>query len=194
MSAVPAHLTADRSRGEHDERALVVRLRAGETSALDDILQRHWGPVMAYLVRLVGSRDAAEDVAQRTFCHLWERRASWHVSGSLAALIYRIARNFAISEHRRRGAEERSALVLAERMTAAPSPLELMEGEQLAAALSRAIDLLPERRREVFVLRCVHELSYREIGEVMGTSTQTVANQFSHALAALRRMLAPVLD
>jgi RNA polymerase sigma factor (sigma-70 family) len=48
---------------------------------------------------------------------------------------------------------------------------------------------LPRRRREVFLLRCVHELSYREIATIMDTSTQTVANQLSHALATLRRTL-----
>ncbi len=52
---------------------------------------------------------------------------------------------------------------------------------------------LPPRRREVFVLRCVHGLSYREIAGIMDTSTQTVANQLSHALATLRVSLGSAL-
>ena len=61
--------------------------------------------------------------------------------------------------------------------------------EELSASLERAIAALSPRRREVFLLRVVHDLSYKEIGAVMGTSTQTVANQLSHALAELRRRL-----
>jgi DNA-directed RNA polymerase specialized sigma24 family protein len=46
----------------------------------------------------------------------------------------------------------------------------------------------------VFLLRVVHGLSYKEIAEIMGTSSQTVANQLSHALATLRHDLGHLLD
>jgi RNA polymerase sigma-70 factor (ECF subfamily) len=62
--------------------------------------------------------------------------------------------------------------------------------DQLRAALERAIAELAPRRREVFLLRVVHDLSYKEIADVMGTSTQTVANQLSTALRELRSRLA----
>jgi RNA polymerase sigma-70 factor (ECF subfamily) len=191
---LPAPATPALESDERADRELVERLRRDDTAALNVLLRRYWGPLLHYLVRLIGSLDAAEDICQRTFCQLWERRREWKVTGSLGGLIYRIARNFAISEHRHHDSEVRAAEVLARWTPAAPTPLDVMESAQLREELSRAIDQLPARRREVFVLRCVHELSYKDIAEIMGTSTQTVANQLSHALATLRLTLAHRLD
>jgi RNA polymerase sigma-70 factor (ECF subfamily) len=187
--ATPALEAADRADSE-----LVERLRRDDIGALNVVLRRYWGPLLDYLVRLIGSRDAAEDICQRTFCQLWERRRDWRVTGSLGGLIYRIARNFAISEHRQHDTEARTVGVLAQWTSPAPTPLDVIESAQLREELSRAIDQLPTRRREVFVLRCVHELSYKDIAEIMGISTQTVANQLSYALATLRLRLAHTLD
>ena len=188
------HDRASASASEPGDRDLVRRLRRGDPDALDTVLRRHWGPIVAYLVRLLGSRDAAEDVAQLTFCRLWERRESWQDDGSIRGLLYRMARNFAISDRRRSDAEARSAAVHATRMSGIATPLGLLEDQQLREELDIAIQRLPPRRREVFVLRCIHDLSYKEIAEIMETSPQTVANQLSSALSTLRGSLAHLLD
>lgn len=181
---------------DHDDcdAELMHRLRGGDGTALDEALRRYWSPVVAYLLRICDAPDVAEDVAQRTFLRLWERRSSWRQSGSLRGLLYRVARNIAVSEYRSERARERAEAVNASYAVAPPTPLALHESEELRHALDRAIEALPTRRREVFILRCIHELSYREIAEIMGISTQTVANQLSAALATLRDTLSPLLD
>jgi RNA polymerase sigma-70 factor, ECF subfamily len=183
-----------RSASAPSDAELLAHLRASDVTALDLILQRYWGPVVAYLVRLTRTGDAAEDVAQRTFLRLWERRTSWQQDGSLRALLYRVARNFAISDRRRDGAAARFVATAVLDLHPAPTPIQLLENQQLRRELERAIQSLPERRREVFILRCVHDLSYKEIAEVMETSTQTVANQLSSALSTLRGRLGHLLD
>jgi RNA polymerase sigma-70 factor (ECF subfamily) len=174
---------------------LVAWMKRGETAALDAVLRRYWSQLVVYLIRLTGSREAAEDIAQRTFFQLWERRTQWQPDGSLRGLIFRIARNFAISERRRFLAEARSVAALSDiGARSSTTPLELLEDQQLRLELGRAIQALPERRRETFILRCLHDLSYKEIAQVMDTSPQTVANQLSAALATLRRALGHLLD
>ena len=172
----------------------MARLRRDDTNALELALKRHWTLVVDYIRRLTGSEDAAEDIAQRAFCQLWDRRAQWRDAGSIRALLCRIARNYAVSEHRRQSADERSAATFME-LTAPAAPVrDCLETEQLRSALDREIALLPERRREILVLRCVHDLSYKEIAEVMNIAQQTVANQLSSALATLRVSLRELLD
>ena len=173
---------------------LLDAMRRDDGCALEIVLRRHWAPLVAYLTRLLDSRDLAEDVAQRSYCQLWERRRRWRPEGSVRALLFRVARNFAISERRRRIVELRAAAREELIPVRNPTPSDLLEERQLRAALDGAIRRLPERRREVFVLRCVHGLSYREVGEVMDISTQTVANQLTLALATLRRDLAGLLE
>ena len=173
---------------------LFARLRADDTDALDVALKHHWSLVVDYVKRLTTSADAAEDIAQRTFLQLWDRRAYWRAEGSIRALLCRIARNYAISEHRRQSADERSAAAFVELSAPAAPVRDVVETEQLRSALDREISLLPARRKEIVVLRCVHDLSYKEIAEVMNIAPQTVANQLSSALATLRISLRELLD
>lgn len=200
MSLLPSHkpiLASPRlapAGAEPTDEELLVRLRGSDATALDIVLRRHWGAVVAYQLRMLGSHDAAEDIAQRTFCQLWDRRTSWRDHGSLRGLLYRIARNFAVSEQRRSEAETRSHGVHVLAQSGIPTPLGLLQDQQLRESLSAAIQELPRRRREAFVLRYIHELSYQEIAGIMGTSPQTAANQVSHALAALRHSLAGELQ
>jgi len=174
---------------------LLTQIRRDDARALELVLSRYWRLVVDYIARLTGSEDAAEDVAQRAFCQLWDRRAQWSTAGSLRALLCRIARNFAVSEHRRELAEERSAATFFELHVSAPgSNDDRRDAEDLRSLIDREVARLPERRREILVLRCYHDLSYKEIADVMDIAEQTVANQFSKGLATLRASLAGRLD
>jgi RNA polymerase sigma-70 factor (ECF subfamily) len=73
----------------------------------------------------------------------------------------------------------------------ATTPLELAERAELREVLIKAVDALPPRRREVFVLARFHGRSYRDIADIMDISPQTVANQVSAAVRDLRRRLRP---
>jgi len=172
----------------------LARLRSDDPRALELALGRYWTLVVDYVERLTQSPDAAEDVAQRAFCQLWDRRAQWGPTGSLRALLCRIARNYAVSEHRRYLADERSAAAFVELHAAAPAPMFDADAARLRSLIDREIARLPVRRREILVLRCYHDLSYKEIADVMNIAEQTVANQLSKGLATLRRSLGGILD
>ena len=201
---MPATLAAPRARvarpsvdaAHASDARLLARLQAGDVDALEALLARYWAPLVAFVTRVAGAGEA-EDVVQETFCRLWEWRTAWRPEGSVRGLLYRVARNLAISRRRRDDAHLRAARALGTHdgapactMAAADAAIER---EELRQALDRVVGALPPRRREVFVLRCVHGLSYREIAGIMDTSTQTVANQLSRALTTLRRALAGAL-
>ena len=167
---------------------LAGRLRAGEAAALDEILRDAWEPLVRFLMRFVDGIDVAEDIAQRSFIRLWEERETLQPDGSVRAFIYRTARNLALNERRDRRTHLR---LLAQHRRAGlaavpPSPVERMAGAELQRAVNAAIDALPARRREVFILARFHDMSYAEIAGVLGISSQTVANQMGSALATLR--------
>jgi len=173
---------------------LLSRLKRDDARALELVLARYWTLVVDYVDRLTRSRDAAEDVAQRTFCQLWDRRAQWGEAGSLRALLCRIARNYAVSEHRRQLADERSASSFLELHATPATAHDGVDSAHLRALIDSEIARLPDRRREILVLRCYHDLSYKEIAEVMNIAEQTVANQLSKGMASLRAALAGALD
>jgi RNA polymerase sigma-70 factor, ECF subfamily len=177
------------------DRLLMERVCAGDSGALQEILQHYWPALIRYARRLLGSPDAAEDVAQQSFMRLWERRAEWRAGGSLPSYLYRVARNLCLSERRRLHVRARRGEMFRHEPQASPArPDQVMERNELRAAAMEALEGLPGRRREVFELVRFHGLSYREVAEVMEISPQTVANQMSAALAHVRDALSVYLD
>jgi len=174
---------------------LLQRIGVGDPTALALLLNQYWGPLVVYVGRTLDSRDQAEDVVQETFVRIWERREQWKPEGSLRALLYQIAHNLAADHRRRRAARERWLAQQQGQVTrGVVTPLERVEEHDLEIALARAVNGLPERRREVFLLVRQAGLSYQDVAQVLGLAPQTVANHLSLALAELRAALEGFLD
>ncbi len=175
--------------------ALMSGLARGDHQALSTLMGLHWGAVVSYAHGFLGVDDAAEDVAQTSFVRLWEGRLRWRSGSTARGLLFRIARNLALNERRHLGVradwEQRSVPLSG---GAGALPPEELEAEELRLAAGEAIRSLPPRRREVFELARFHGLSYRQIGEALDISPQTVANQMSAAMAELRERLSPFLE
>jgi RNA polymerase sigma-70 factor, ECF subfamily len=174
------------------DRDLLARLAQNDVSALDQVLARYWPSIVTYLAGLLNSGDAAEDVAQETFCRLWECRDRLRADGSLRGFLYQVAHNLAITEQRRARARAKSLDLMRAEGPRYGVPIDI-GGDALDASLERAIGELPARRREILLLRTVHGLSYKEIARALGIAPQTVGNQFSAALSSLRRTLSHLL-
>ncbi len=177
----PGHLPGDME--------LMLTLRDGDPSALEALVGRYWEPLVRYAVRLLRSVDVAEDVVQDAFLTVWEERKSWKPVGTPQAYLYRIVRNRALQELRTGELHARKAPEVARRRPTVPTPLEVTAGRELDRAFQEALDALPDRRREAFVLRRYHRLTLAEVAETMGVSPQTVSNHVSMAVAELRKAL-----
>jgi RNA polymerase sigma-70 factor (ECF subfamily) len=174
-----------------------VRLANDDASVLDEILRCNWPPLLAYVKSLIGDRDEAEDIAQEAFVYLWSGRKRWIPDGSVRALLYRAARTRSLNtvRHDRVSARSSSLLeVLAREQHWTPTPLQLLEHAELRSAIHEAIETLPPRRREVFLLGYLHGCRHAEIADIMHISEQTARNHMSAALSDLRRILEPFLE
>jgi RNA polymerase sigma-70 factor (ECF subfamily) len=169
--------------------AWIEQLRLGNTDALEQLLATYWQPLFDYAVRILLNADAAQDVVQQAFIRLWRDRRDWRSGSSPRALLFTIVRNLALNERRSQRLRERW-LGSGQPARAGPAPPDqVLEYNELSAAVTHAIEQLPLRRREVFTLARFQGLSYQEIADLMGISVQTVANQMSLAMADLRRAL-----
>jgi RNA polymerase sigma-70 factor, ECF subfamily len=187
-SSVQRLSTRGKDRGETDS-ILMERVRDEDQRAFRLLVERYMHPLAVYVAGLVEGLDAADDVVQMTFIRLWQHRRDWTGSGSVKSYLFKIARNLALNARRDRGADLRRQEGFRQTMAGSPGPPT--PADELAVGLLRkeveaAIGKLPERRREVFVLMRFHGLSHREVGEVLGISPQTVANQMHAALEELR--------
>jgi RNA polymerase sigma-70 factor, ECF subfamily len=174
------------SPGLHDAQ-LMARVSQGDVAAFDEIAGRYWRTTFLYVYHLVHDREKASDVTQEAFTRLWEQRTKWRPTGSLAAWLLRVARNVVINDRRRwRLHMQWRSTTSREDLRGPRTPLQDTEAIEVKTALQEAIDTLPPRRREVFLLFHLQDLSHREIGEILGIRPQTVANHLHDAVLELR--------
>jgi RNA polymerase sigma-70 factor, ECF subfamily len=173
-------------KADPEARSIMERIHGGDRSAMDELLQTYWAPLVSYAQQIVRSRDTAEDVVQEVALRIWERRNEWTPTDRLQAFLYRTTRNEALNQRRGRRTRDRILGSLPLLRRTGPSPEEISRDSDLSRSVRRAIDSLPPRRREIFILARFHGQSHREIAEILDISPQTVSNQMSSALSQLR--------
>ncbi len=179
---------------------VVERVRAGETDAYAVLVERYQRRVYHVVRRMVGRHEDANDVAQEAFVKAFEALDRFDTGRSFYTWICRIGMNTAIniSDKRRRRAtdslDERAEESGFEPAGEADSAARAERGE-LKAAIERALSMLPDGMRQVFVLRTFDELSYDEIAETLDIARGTVMSRLSRARervqASLRDSLSP---
>lgn len=183
-------------RPPENDQELFRRVISGDSSALEALFHQYVDQLCSFAFAHARSRDAAEEVVQDVFVWLWEHRATVEPPTSVAGYLHAAVRNRALNVVRHQAAElrlhERQAREAAP--GAAPRafarPDAIVEAHDLRDALARAIDGMPLRCREVFILARNAQLTYAEIATVLELSPKTVEIHMSRALAILRARLA----
>ena len=175
------------------DRALLDRLRDGDTDAFDTLFRTYYSRLVGLAGSMLREPAAAEEIAQDVMLELWRRREALAFRASVQAYLFRATRNRALNHIRHQRIAQRAEPFAAGEMAPAPSAdRETVQGE-IDAALRQAVAALPARCREVFELSRVHGLSQAEIAEAMDISVKTVEAQMGKALRTLRERLAPWL-
>ena len=148
--------------------------------------------LLRYVTDLLSRREDAEDVVQETYVRLLNAANLELTEGRARAYMYKTATNIAYDrfrERRVRGHESDDAL--AEVASETPSPERVVGFEQGIAAVRETLLTLPQRCRQVFLLRVTEELAYEEIAARLNVSKRTVEREMQHALEACQRRLRP---
>ena len=169
--------------------SLLVRIKADEKSALQELFNQQYMPVCNAIVRLVRDKALAQDLGQEVFIKFWEKRHQLEIKSSLPAYLRRMAINEAIS-HLRKYQKMRSEEFIPERYNATTiSSEDVFIGAELKERVKVAIDTLPPRCRLIFQLSRFEELTYKEIAARLDLSVKTIENQMGKALRILRERL-----
>lgn len=178
------------------QEAWVARIRSSDAVAFEAMFRTYYAPLHAFARGCVPDVAAVDEVVQDVFCWIWEHRATWVVDTSLKTYLYGAVRNRALNQARRQRLATRwEDRAVAERLTrpelgcAEPADARVVQ-DDFARALRRAIERLPARCREAYLLRWIHHLSYKDVAAQMGTSVKTVEIQIAKALKTLRAGLA----
>lgn len=154
-------------------------------------VERHQGPVVRFATRLLGDREAAQDVAQETFLAVARRPKRLLGLSSTQNWLLRTARNIGVDHLRRLERQRRHAQRAGERAPPGPAdgPLERLERREVRERVRGEIARLAPRQRELLLLRIQEGKSYREIAEITGLSVTNVGFILHQAVKALGRRL-----
>jgi RNA polymerase sigma-70 factor (ECF subfamily) len=172
--------------------ALVHRIRAGDERALEIVFRAHFAGMAAFVQRYVQAPDVAEELVQDIFLKLWSRREQLAEIESLKTYLYRAVRNQGLNWLRRRKLERRWEEEHGDEAepTAPVATDDDASEQEITLAVRAAIDRLPPRCREIFMMSRDGGLTYNEIALALGISVKTVETQMGRALKALRYSLA----
>ncbi len=193
---------AARLAGEEEAR-LVERLVARDERAFNTLVKAYERRVFALVLRMIGNRAEAEDLAQEVFVQVFKAIGSFRGESKLSTWVYRIAINLCKNRTKylkvRHAGEQDELEALQERVPMGQGahsnvaqidrPDEMMAGKQVEHIVQQAILQLEPTFRECLVLRDVEELSYEEIGAITGLPEGTVKSRIHRARAQLKELV-----
>jgi len=179
----------ERSPASLTDRQLLQCLARGDEEALGELYHRYGTPIFNYLLRLIHEPKIAEDLLQEVFVAVWEGAHRFRGQAKVSTWLYRIAHHRAVDWLRR----QRSVVVEEiERLPGDDDPEEAALGAWQADQVRDALAQLSPDHRAVLELVFYHDLSYREVAQVVGCPVGTVKSRISHAkgylIGVLKRM------
>ncbi|MCB9638609.1 MAG: RNA polymerase sigma factor [Myxococcales bacterium] len=198
-------LTLALKTNETTDEDLMLDYAQGDAQAFQHLYERHRKPVFNFILRSVHSMELAEELMQDVFMRVIQNAQSYTKQAKFTTWLYTIARNICIDSYRRqkhrvmlslhqsgKGRAEEEGPTLEQSLEDAEAR-ERSEDKaffrEVHQSLEIGLDGLPPEQREVFLLREVSNLSYKEIADVVGTLENTVKSRMRYALEHLRRHL-----
>ena len=179
------------------ERDLILRAQAGESAAFGELVQRYMRRAYFAALGFVGSPEDARDLSQDAFARAYRARQRINPDMQFYTWFYQILRRLCFNFirdrklHRDKLREQKSWIVDdAAFRSHEHNPQRNIEREQTRRRVRQAIETLPEREREVLVLKEFEGLKYREIAEVVGIPIGTVMSR----LYSARKHLASAIE
>jgi RNA polymerase sigma-70 factor (ECF subfamily) len=191
---------------------LMEAFREGDARAFETLVARHGRGLFNFLFRSVRTTHRAEELLQEVLLRVVRSKHRYRRSARFTTWVYTIARNLTVDESRRarfrdhesldapprgsgRGSGGEPGRDRLSRLASHDVPTDhAAEAPSLRRRLRSAIDELPEDQREVFLMRQVSGMSFREIGEIVGAPENTVKSRMRYALEKLRGELADLRD
>ena len=138
-----------------------------------------------YAYYILGSKEQAEEIVQNVFTHIWEQRQVIKVEGSIESYLYISAKNAAYNYLKSDLSKKKREDAYSKR----EENEEVFDKELFLEKLKMALNELPEQCREIYCLKNMEGMTYKEIADYLGISEKTVDTQIYRALKKLRELM-----
>ena len=183
-----------REHTEQPESIYILQLQHGDKKSFETLFNQYYIPLVDYAYRLLHDRDAAKDIIQDIFFQLWDKHSDLNIKTSLHSYLYKMVYTKCISSIRHQAVIQKYIehsmldIYFQELIQTPESELELIN-KDINHFINEAIDQLPPRCKEIFILSRIEHKSHQEIARQLNLSTKTIESQLTIALARLRKEL-----
>jgi len=173
----------------HSKESLLERLKLGDLEAFNMIYEQYWSLLINESYKRLHNMALCEEVVQDVFIDLWQQRAVREIQNLEAYL--RTCMKFKVFEIYRKNRRTKSML---EENLSLMQEHEISEYDQYAekdlrSLIQEWIAHLPQKRKEIFKMRYLDELSTKEISEMTQSSQNTIQNHLGISIAKLRKLI-----
>lgn len=173
---------------DSSERTLIREAARGDEAAFAALMRTHRERVYRVARRVVGSHEAAEDVAQQVFITMFKKLHTFRGDSRLSTWLYRVTTNACYDYLRR----QRPATAV-EDLDGFPSrdgtARERLTTDETLARVTAHIQMLPPKQRLTVTLRVCEELSFKEVAHAVGCSVNAAKVNYFHGIRRLRDLL-----
>lgn len=165
---------------------LLDSLKKGEERAYKQLYNLYYHNLVVYCSNLTKDQARAEDIVQQTFVKLWIKKDSLQIQSSIKGYLYRAVYNTFLKEYQKVKKEERALIEM--KNNALLSLVDDIENidQQRIKLLESAIEQLPRKNREIFLLSKKSGYKYREIALQMDISEKAVEKHISRAKKSIK--------
>lgn len=180
-----------------DENELIQRLRLGEEAAYEFIFRNHFTGLCLFAEHFLKDKDAAEEIVEDFFCHLWDNYVNISITSSLRGYLYRSIHNRCLKYIKHQKVEQQYIadhqyyFTDKEILESASDdyPMVNLITKELENKIAVIIESLPSQCKRVFCMSRFENLTYQEIADKLNVSLNTVKTQMARALQKLRKEL-----
>ncbi len=159
-----------------DELILIERLKRNDRNAYSELFDGYFDKLFTFALNMVFREDVANDIVQEVFIAIYEKSVFTNYKGSLKAYLYTSVRNRCYNYLRDAKVEDRHMALYAEAAVYSDS-VDVIDEEEILEKIRQVMDELPDKCREVCLLRFVQGCKYSDIAERLSMNENTVKAQ-----------------
>lgn len=173
---------------EEKQRKAISRLTRGNKKGFDWIYEQYSVFLYNFIFGFLKSKEESEEVVQEVFIKLWQSRKQLNPDKSIKSFIFTLAKNLVFNKLKRKKVEQKHRdNIKNNSFNVANNIEENVNFKELTTIYNKAINNLPVKRREIFLLNREEGMSYQEIAKILDISVNTVKDQITKALKEIRR-------
>jgi len=174
---------------ENEDKHLILQMRNNNVQAFDSLFRKYHNKLFGFAFSLLKNREDSKEIVQEAFCRIWIKRHEMDSSKSFKSFLFKVSYNLIVDQLRQRLKDQEYRKYIYGCFDQCVFNETKVDYEIITGKVQSAVEELPEKRRQVYMLSRENGLSQKEIADKLGISVKTVENQINLSLKHIRLRL-----